>query len=663
MALTIPIIGFTMLMGALLNNDENVTERKNISIRNNVTKNDVPNGANIYTSNYVNTAETEVLKKATDNYTASTNPGMTNVLPPLFNTYSMNGNVNLLSDKTILKDVDKNSINELNRRSNVLKSNQDLSITSRPMFNPIISNDENNLSASFSNFSVDNSNINPLTGLEYEKNHNNQVPFFGGSVKQNIEKLTNTSKLDIYTGNNDTFIHKKELEPFYSVEKQDINGTPMFTLNVGTDRFIPSNFKQGEKPFAEQRVYAVKAGIFENNIREQPKSVDELRVASKPKISYEGRSNSGQFMSVRGVQAPVNKNLVDTYYENSPERWIVTPGAVVGNTIRENYATNFKETNRQNVSDKSYYGPGHTGFTKEYQKLSKVNDNESEFNSLVQEPMRQALKTDSTRNFSTIQRTDDNYDYGKSSYTSYATERHITGETNQFDLNIHKQNMGNKLILQDQAKTTVKETTSINKNKGNIKTRFDKGTSDAYNQGIQNWEAKSTHKEMHVNNKYIGIADKNEGLGYSIANYEAKTTGKESVTANSNYIGNNGNGVIKTAMSRFNYNQAEIDDRKEIAISNKRPSGPNKFQIAGGVDSQGTIKYTDRMMLKEDTNHRNVQDINEFINARLPQNISQATQIGAFEYKKQEKESDRLAPFILNQLKDNPFVINGPNRI
>jgi hypothetical protein len=662
MALTIPIIGFTMLMGALLNNDENVTERKNVSIRNTVTKNDVPNGSNIYTSDYVNTAELEVLKKASDNYKLSENPAITNVLPPLFNTYSINGNTNLLADKTILSDVDKNKINELNRRSNILEVKQETSVTSRPMFNPIISNDDET-PVSFSNFSVDASNINPLTGLEYEKNHSNQVPFFGGSVKQNIEKLTNTSKLDLYTGKKDTYIHKKELEPFYQVEKQDINGSPMFTLNVGMDRFIPSNFKQGEKPFAEQRVYAVKAGTIENNIREQPKTVDELRVASKPKVSYEGRSNSGQYMSVRGVQAPVNKNLVDTYYENSPERWIVTPGAVINSSMRENYATNLKQTNRQDVSDRSYYGPGHSGFTKEYQKLSKANENASDFNSIVQEPMRQTLKIDSTRNFNTIQRKDDTYDYGKSSYTPYSTERHITGETNQFNLNIHKQNMGNKLILQDKAKTTIKETTSINTNKGHIKTTFDKGSTDAYNQGIQNWDAKSTHKEMHVNNKYIGIADKNEGMGYSIANYEAKTTGKESVTANSNYIGNNGNGVIKTSMSRFNYNQAEIDDRKEIAISNKRPSGPNKFQIAGGVDSQGTIKYTDRMMLKEDLNHRNAQDVNEFINPHLPKSISQTSQIGSFEYRKQEKESDRLAPFILNQLKDNPFVINGPNRI
>lgn len=665
MALVLPIIGFTALMGAFLNSDEKYTERKNVSIRNDVLDNDIPNGTNIYSSDMVRQAELATLKAATDNYNAAKDPAQSNVLPPLFNTYSINGNVNILTTtgNTLSSNLDLNTINETNRRLNVLETKQTPSITSRPMFNPIISNDEDSHYI-LSDFNKEKSIVNPLTGLPYETNHNNQTPFFGGSVKQNVENLTNVSKLDMYTGRKDTFIHKKEQNPFFPQVQQDINGTPMLTLNVSMDRYIPSNFKQSEKPFNEQRVYAEKAGTIDNSIRETPKTVDELRVLSRPKLSYEARTQSGQFGSVRGVQAAVNKNKVDTYYENTPDRWNKTPGAVIVDASRENFQTNFKETNRQHVSDISYYGPGQSIHSKEYQKVSRANGTTSNFDSIVQEPSRQSLYTDNVRNITSLVRTDDKHDHGRSGYRVYDTERHVTGETNNFNINVNMQDKGNKIYLQDDAKTTNRELTSINKTKGHIKTIFDKGSMSAYDEGVQNWDAKTTNKEMHVNNKYIGVADKNEGMGYSIANYQARTTGKESITENSNYIGNNGNGVIKTTMSRFNYNQAEINDRKEILVSNNRASGPNKYQISSGVDSQGSIKYTNRMMLKEDENHRNTQNVNEFLNPHVPKSISQIDQIGLFKHRKQETISDRLAPsMILTQLQNNPLVINGPNRI
>lgn len=658
MALTIPIIGLTVLMGAYLSNDN--TERKNVSIRNDVIPNDKPNGANIYSSNIVKEAEQLVLEKATENYVASKDPAITNILPPLFNTYSVNGNTNIFANST--EDMDKNKINELNRRVNILESTKAPSITERPMFNPIISND--NSEVIFSNFNNEKSKINPLTGLEYEIKHNNQVPFFGGTVKQNVEKLTNVSKLDIYTGRKDTFFHKKEVEPFYDLSKQDIHGTPSVTLNTDMDRYIASNFKQGEKPFMEQRESAIKSGTIENPIRSYGKTVDELRVASKPKLSYEGRTISGQYMNVRGIQPTVNKNLVDTYYENTPDRWTKTTGAVISNKIRENFETNFKETNRQSTSSESYYGPLQSIHIKDIQRKSVVNGNDGQFDSQVQESTRQALKIDTVRNLNSMTRKDDEHDYGKSSYKVYDTERHITGETN-FKLNANQQNTGNKVYLQDVPKNTIKETTVINRdNTGHVKTTFDKGSIAAFEQGIQNWDAKSTNKEMNIHNKYIGIADKNQGLGYSIAKYNAKTTGKETITDNSEYYGNNGNAAIKTTMSRLKYNQAEIDDKKETLISNNRASGPNKYQIASGVDSHGSIKYTDRMNLKEESSYRRNQDIKEFINPLLPKNIYQINQLGVIENKKQENESDRLTPsLITTQLKNNPFVINGPNRI
>lgn len=657
MAFVVPIIGLTGLLGSYLS--KNNTERKTISIRNDIIENDKPNGSNIYSSNMVNEAEQLVLKKATDNYNASNNPSITNVLPPLFNTYSVSGNKDIMKNDDSAYSYDMNKINELNRRKNILETTQEPPITSRPMFNPVlfISNDENK-DVIFSDFQKENQDINQLTGLPYDKNHNNQVPFFGGTLKQNVEKLTNVTKLDMFTGSSDTFIHKKETQPFYPLVKQDIHGTPMVTVNTDMSRFIQSKFKQDEKPFEQVRISAIKSGTIENPIRSYGKSVDELRVASKPKLTYEGRTLSGQYMNIRGVQPKLNKNKVDTYYENTSDRWNKTTGAIIHESARENFETNFKETNRQDTSNESYYGPGQSIYNKDSQRMSLKSTG---FDSEVKEPIRQSLKIDTVRNFNTNSRKDDEFD-GKSSYRVYDTERHITGETNKFDVNVNMQNKGNRTYLQDDAKSTIKETTSENKNNGYIKTTFDKGSIGAFDKGLQNWDAKVTNKEIHVNNKYIGIADKNEGMGYSIANYEAKTTGKE--TIHSSYYGNNSNSGVKTTMSRFNYNQAEINDKKEILVSNNRSSGPNKYQISSGMDNQGAQKYTENMRLKEDTSYRRTQDVNEFLNPLLPKRISQSNQMGVIENKKNSNESNRLQPsFVLNQLKDNPLVINGPNRI
>jgi hypothetical protein len=715
MALTIPIIGATLLIGALLNNEK--SPRSDISIRNDVIKNDIPNGANIYSSNAAAEADHEVLQRGIQNYKDAQDPAMTNILPPLFNTYSVNGNTNVLTynsqdpSASYVNSNKMNKINELNRRINILETSSQPDVTNRPMFNTnvlhnklIVSNEDDKTLAN-SDFIKDNdnskSNLNPLTGLPYSVEHNNMVPFFGGNVKQNVEPLANVSKLDIYTGNKDTFQHKKEIKPFYTLMKQDINGTPSVTNNIDMSRYIQSNYKQGEKPFYEERVSAPIAGTIQNKIRNYGKSVDELRVASKPKLSYEGRTISGQFANIRGVHAPVNKNLTNTYYENTPDRWIKTTGAVTGEVARENYVTNFKDTKRQITSTDSYYGPGKSvSSLKEMQRTVNANDINNipkTFDSIVQETNRQSLDADYIRNINTSFRSDDKYDYGKSTYTAYVTERQITGETNQFDLNVNKENTGNKMYYQDKAKGTIKETTLIHDNSGHIKTSFDKGSSLAYASGVQNWDAKATNKQVLVNNKYIGIASKEEGMGYSVANYVAKTTDKEMLSNNS-YTGNGGNETLqnpsiystykdpiktrnvtsinytgnsapttKYTMSRNDYNNAEINDRQESLLLNNRESGPNIYQIASGSDSQGQFKYTEKMALKEESSYRRLQDTEEFINPALSKVPYQIKDLGIFENKKEtqsEEENNRLVSELYSvQLKDNPYFINGPNRI
>lgn len=716
MALALPLVGITVLTGYLLNKDESsVTPRSRQVTRTDVVKNDIPNGLNIYHSNKANEVDNEVLQKSISNYKDSENPSITAMLPPLFNTYGASGNTSILTNESVkganvvagastnvvagASSPEMNKINEMNRRVNVFDNKKEIGITNRPMFNPIYPSAEPEINISDFKSDIDSQNtVNPLTGLPYETSHKNMVPFFGGSIKQNVEKLTNTSVLDLYTGKSDSFIHKKETKPFYTLMKQDINGTPSITLNTDMDRYIPSNYKQSEKPFYEERFAKPKSGTIEHDIRSYGKTPEELRVASNPKLTYEGRTLSGQYMSVRGIQAQVNKNLVDTHYENTPDRWLKTTGAIVGESSRDNFL--IKPTSRQDTTE-SYFGNGHaTQHVKSSQRVVNEKDVTETSNvpdSIVRESTRQSFSTSFIRNYNPAKKTDVSDDYGKNTYTPYVTERELNGETNQFQLNVSKQSLGVRMHHQDDVRATIKQTTLSSDNSGNIKTH-DKGKMTAVEAGLQNWEAKATNKQALINNKYIGGMKKDEGMGYTIAKYIAKTTGKEIISANSEYTGNSSAAAknatiystyqdpIKTrnvtsvhytgssapvsrqdAASRQNYNNAEINDRQETLLINERPSGPQKFQISSGVDSQGTFKYTPKMQLKEESSYRKQQDINEFLNAHLPHLTTPLENIGLTENRKEtqsELENTRLQPMLIrNQLQNNPFIIDGPNKI
>ena len=60
-----------------------------------------------------------------------------------------------------------------------------------------------------------------------------------------------------------------------------------------------------------------------------PKTVDELRVATNPKLEYNLNNLEGPAQSViknPGLIGRVEKQLPDTFYINSQDRWLTTTG-------------------------------------------------------------------------------------------------------------------------------------------------------------------------------------------------------------------------------------------------------------------------------------------------------------------------------------------------
>jgi len=649
--MALPIIGLTSIIGYYLNKKENT--KISLPQKNKPQENEIPNGKLIYTSDMVNKANNEILQKSLDLYKQSENPSMTGILPPLFNTYGVSGNKDFFNIKD-LETQKLHEIDELNRLTDVTKKQEEPELSSRPMFKPEIKYKGESLEQNFSAFEQPSfsEQISLLTGTQLEKQHNNMVPFFGSNVKQNIETFTNETILDLHSGNTSTFKHKKELGQFFTNKPENIYGTPLFTTEIESDRYIPSLYQQGAKPFQEERISAPISGTYENNILPEYKNVNELRPGNKPKETYEARTLSGKMGEVRGVQSEFNKNRPDTFYEQGSDRLIVTTGEFIAKKADEDFSTNFKPTSRTDYN-LEYYGPmGSSEFLQTTQRVEMINvDNSNELmNSLAQIPKRQNFANDYSRNISGEQRVND---YGKTSFNAFETERTTTSDKTHL-LNATASTRGIKTTFRDIAKSTIKETTLDTDTTRNFKSSFDRGLIETHYSGISDFKARTTNKETFEEDNYKGIMNKENGLGYLVNKYDARTTGKETVTANSEYQGNAK--YANNPMSNENYNNAEIRDNKEESLKRDRLAGPQNFQISSGKSAFGSVKFTNNMELKESSDKR------DKLNVLMPNILPSKFSIGASDRIKYDEDiedtifADRMQSDIIStQLNDNPY--------
>jgi hypothetical protein len=691
---TVLIVGVTALLGYSFADKEgirNVAENDVISDK--MPPNERPVSKNIYSNNMYQEAEDTTLNLAINNYKKSENPSLTGVLPPIYNSYSSYGAVgndsllkNPLLDGSIKSRAEISNINRYKDVTNVTKNEP--ALTARPMFKPLLNLDTSVQPVDFSNFGQGkpiNQQVSLLTGEPIETGHTNQVPFFGSNVKQNVESFTNTTRLDQYTGNTSTFIHKNEQGPLFDSYQQDIYGTPQLTTSIELDRFIPSVYRQNEKPFEGERISAPIAGTLNNPVTAAAsnfRTIDQLtRTANNPQVSYAARTVAGQFGNVRGIHGDVAKNKVDTSFELGHDRLFTSTGTVIGNKSQENYSQ-LQDTSRQSQNIE-YYGTlvNKEGLKSEPRYCSTF-DNSDELTVQTQEHRRQQLRSDQgSRNIART--TANNGDYGKNSYNVPEQERNTTNT--QHTLNINKSDRGHQIGVQDHIKNTIKETTLFLDNSGNINSRIKNSDTS----GLTGVEFKTTNKETTIDNNYNGQANKNDQMGYNIANYNAKTTHKET-TSNNTYNGHvadknkntmvystffnpekvrnhvmavdyvGGAGIeVEQAENRNRYTNAEINEKASILVSNERPSGPQNFNIAGGVNVIGEVFNKPNKLLSEEmyTFNPNISNTSSNIPTKSEIGIAETQTRGRNVYGEVENQRETLdySALIGNQLKDNPF--------
>jgi hypothetical protein len=146
--------------------------------------------------------------------------------------------------------------------------------------------------------------------------HGNMVPFYGQRVKQNLDPNANSTILETYTGSGGTQRCSKREQPSFS----DQSPAPIHGMGNVTDfiqsRNVQSHLYNNVQPFEQVRVgpglnqgftNRPSGGFHDLSVQQaaMPKSVDELRAGSQPKLSFEGRLLPGGNSSERGlVPAP-----------------------------------------------------------------------------------------------------------------------------------------------------------------------------------------------------------------------------------------------------------------------------------------------------------------------------------------------------------------------
>jgi len=403
---------------------------------------------------------------------------------------------------------------------------------------------------------------------ECDLTHNNMVPFFGSQVTQNtdIDNRLATHKLELYTGQyNLRQQNKKEVKSLFPPVA---NLTNVYGSHETRDlsRYFPNNHgkKNNELPFEQIQVgpglnqgfKARASGGYHDQIRILPKSNEELYV--NPKSENKGKIIYGKaLVSERGQIGNVYKYAPTLLVDNRcGQRNFTTVGEVRAPRVRSGVIlknTDRSQLNKPAITPAKFAVSQNS--TENMIPCTKISNKQNFKNT----PYRNTFQTRGKKM----------NDFGASGYQNRPNERSVTGPksyeqayraltrsskniikslddkqrfTRKQEYIVHPRPYGNlesngpnKGPVYDPnhvARTTVKETTSINQYGGAIQSPQQKNP--VYN---PEWTAKVTTKETTESSQYAGTLQTPQKKSPILSNdWSAKVTIRE-ISESSQYAG------------------------------------------------------------------------------------------------------------------------------
>ena len=544
------------------------------------------------------------------------------------------------------------------------------------------------------NTPIDTNSFESLSGQVMNANdlkHNNMQKFIGMKEVERFDSYERgASRLEGATGRGSTIQRKSEVPCFFEPTAgfAYVNGMPNTTDFLQDRTQIPRN-RNNDFPIEKIHVgrglgkgyTAEPSGGFQQAYSldaVRPKTVDELRVATKPRMVYElpPQAPPGSQIGVSVDASHIGefgKNRPDKFYEQTEDMFLKTTGAVIKNSLRP--IQDVKPTARVE-SHIEYEGNAHNntsepgvgdkdGFKKEsvmvFNNTREITGPKTILNNLTSSVKSIiAPLLDIFRRSKLEYMVDSGREYGNmhaqipSKATTYDPVNHMMRttirETTTPDTTITNLKGNNKLTLQneDEARTTVRETTKDEDYSRNVAAH--KYTVTVYNtEEVARTTVRDTTPETSSQLGFMGgNSTKLQPGAYNVTNIELKNNIREYTAVEYEGIaGSKSDFRPKSGEAEIN---AEIDATRDV-LNQAAGHTPNG---AGGFTSIAPDKIVQetKRLVKDDITPREVPNKTQVWQATA-QDIPSCSITKQMDYLNANK--DRLDPTTLSSLASNPY--------
>jgi hypothetical protein len=440
----------------------------------------------------------------------------------------VNSSMNNIYESNYSKLVKQNELNKAKDKYNKAQNPMKTGIVSRPAF-----------ASQFSQVLETNDNLSGLAKSDEDYFHNNMQPYLRGNITQNtdIERMSNYTNRR--TGNDDLYIHKREVPNMF---KPTIDDQVCGMKN--NDDFYKSRLNNSSKRNNEFPIEPIRVGPGLNKGYSSVgvggyQQADTLKFVTpvdiqknKPltdqtsktfRIPFQGPTNK---IGKRGALDNLSKNLPDKVFENNIDNLFRTTGAVLKPTVRTN--ENLKATNAP-ISHVEYKGN-----LKDNELRQSEKDNYNKENVIVYDNERQSYETKTV--VSNVKSMVEAIVSPVLDTMKHSIKEYFVDAARQEGM--MNPQIPNAITVHDSSditRTTIKETTIHNSDKLNLK-----GEDGTYT--MLHDDARTTTKETTIHDNDNTNLKGGDGT-YTMLHDDARTTTKETTihdNENTNLKGGDG---------------------------------------------------------------------------------------------------------------------------
>ena len=415
---------------------------------------------------------------------------------------------------------------------------------------------------------------------------------------------------------------------FSDLSPDNVFGNRFDSHRADKSRYDNGFLKTNELPFEQEKVAPIDSmSNFNREIGQtiaDRKNIDNLRTLNNQKISYDGRINAGKGHDQRGKEGEVYKYTPDKFYKNNPDKWFVTNGAFLAKSERPDQY--IQETNRQ-YFNKGEFGPA----------APAVQEN-GELRGNYKKTLRKQLGSDTTRNAgSGVPLLNNNMI--QEGYKAAPNERQVTG-LRTYDSNLKTDVNAQIVGLQDNVRSTIKQTTIDSANNGYLGNNVDAATQRQYD------SVRVTKKQTTIDSANNGFLSNNIGAMTTKPYESPDWTTKD--TTHFSHTGGAGGSTLGN-MDQINYMNAETNPTKEIIAQGRAPT-LNNTKISNGMD---TINMDIKKLDVDYMNHR-LNNVDKVYGEIPTDNTCEITTMK--DRLEDSNIANRLDPNMLDPFKKNPYT-------